>query len=72
MGVERIVNPIVVIKTKIIYTFFITNVNLQIITLQWVWALYSIMNQLLFLVLIVVVLYLIGRLTGEDVDVDEF
>jgi len=26
------------------------------------------MNQLLFLVLIVVVLYLIGRLTGEDVD----
>ena len=34
-----------------------------------VWgALYSIMNQLLFLVLIVVVLYLIGRLTGEDVD----
>ena len=44
------------------------NLNLQIITLQWVWALYSIMNQLLFLVLIVVVLYLIGRLTGEDVD----
>jgi len=30
------------------------------------------MNQLLFLVLIVVVLYLIGRVTGEDVDVDEF
>jgi len=35
-------------------------------------ALYSIMDQLLFLGLIVVVLYLIGRVMGEDIDVDEF